>query len=45
MTNYRLSEYDKKRLDELNRANPAGFWLAFAVIAVAALLIFGYASG
>jgi hypothetical protein len=30
--NYRLSEYDKARLDELNSANAPAFWLAFPVV-------------
>lgn len=44
-TNYRLSDYDKKRQDELQSANLAGFWIVFTVIAVALSLYFGYASG
>jgi hypothetical protein len=31
MTNYRLSEYDRKRQEELNSANAPFFWIAFAV--------------
>jgi hypothetical protein len=45
MTNYRLSDYDRKRQQELRSANLAGFWIAFAVIAGSLLLYFGYASG
>ncbi|MET9385279.1 hypothetical protein ABZY09_30460 [Streptomyces sp. NPDC002928] len=32
MTNYRLSEYDRKRQEELNRANAPAFWLAFPIV-------------
>lgn len=45
MTNYRLSEYDRRRQQELNSSNLAIFWIVFAVIAVSLLLYFGYASG
>jgi hypothetical protein len=34
---YRLSDYDRKRLDEMNSANPAAFWLAFPVVVVGGL--------
>ncbi len=30
--NYRLSDYDRARQAELNRANPAAFWLAFPFV-------------
>jgi len=30
--NYRLSEYDRKRQDELNSASAPVFWLAFPVV-------------
>lgn len=45
MTNYRLSEYDKKRQDELNSANPAAFWIVFFIIAAALALYFGTQAG
>lgn len=32
MTNYRLSDYDKKRLDEQNRANLPAFWIVYFVV-------------
>lgn len=32
--NYRLSEYDKQRLDEMNSANAPAFWLAFPVVVI-----------
>ncbi|MFF4044986.1 hypothetical protein [Streptomyces sp. NPDC001816] len=31
---HRLSDYDRQRLDEMNRANPAAFWLAYPVVVV-----------
>jgi hypothetical protein len=31
-TNYRLSEYDKKRQEELNSANAPLFWLVYAAV-------------
>lgn len=45
MTNYRLSEYDKKRQEELNSANPAVFWIIFFIIAAGLALYFGYQAG
>ena len=32
MTNYRLSDYDRKRLEEMQRANLPLFWIGYAVI-------------
>lgn len=29
---HRLSDYDKKRLDEMNSANASAFWLAYPVV-------------
>jgi hypothetical protein len=31
---YRLSEYDKKRLEEMKGGNLALFWLAFPVVVI-----------
>lgn len=45
MTDHRLSEYDKKRLDELNSANPAAFWIIFFIIAAGLALYFGMQAG
>lgn len=44
-TNYRLNEYDKKRQEELNSANAAGFWIAFFIIAGVLALYFGTRAG
>lgn len=44
-TNYRLSEYDRKRQEELNRANPAAFWIVFFIIAAVLALYFGTQAG
>lgn len=32
MTNYRLSEYDRKLIEEKKRANLPAFWLVYFVI-------------
>jgi hypothetical protein len=32
MPNYRLSEYDRKRQEELNSANVPLFWIVFALL-------------
>jgi hypothetical protein len=32
MTNHRLSEYDRQRLEEMNRANAPFFWIGYAVV-------------
>lgn len=29
---YRLSEYDRKRQEELNSANAPAFWLAYPIV-------------
>lgn len=34
MTEHRLSEYDKKKLDEMNSANAPVFWVLYFGIAV-----------
>ncbi|MFF5471074.1 hypothetical protein [Streptomyces achromogenes] len=44
-TNYRLDEYDKQRQQELNRANPAAFWIIFFLIAAGLALYFGTQAG
>ncbi|MEU3522300.1 hypothetical protein AB0E62_00225 [Streptomyces sp. NPDC038707] len=44
-TNYRLDEYDRKRQQELNKANPAAFWIVFFLIAAALSLYFGIKAG
>jgi hypothetical protein len=33
MTNYKLSEYDRKRQKELNSANAPFFWIGYALAA------------
>jgi hypothetical protein len=35
MPDYRLSEYDRKRQEELNSANAPLFWIVFAVLVIA----------
>lgn len=45
MTNYRLNDYDRRRQQELQRANLPGFWIAFAVIAVVVLVYLARGSG
>lgn len=45
MTDHRLSEYDKKRLDELNSANAPAFWIVFFIIAAGCALYFGMQAG
>jgi hypothetical protein len=44
-TNYKLSEYDRKRQEELNNANPAAFWIVFFIIAGVLALYFGTQAG
>jgi hypothetical protein len=34
---HRLSEYDKKRLDEMNRANLPAFWIGYVVVVLGGL--------
>jgi hypothetical protein len=45
MTNYRLSEYDKKKIEEDRQANLAGFWIIFFIIAAGLALYFGTQAG
>lgn len=45
MPNYRLSEYDRKRQEELNRANLPLFWIPFFIVSVALLGYLYVASG
>lgn len=45
MPNYRLSEYDRKRQEELNRAVLPAFWIPFFVVAFAVLGYLFFASG
>ncbi|WP_327719858.1 hypothetical protein OG381_34285 [Streptomyces sp. NBC_00490] len=45
MTNYRLSEYDRQRIEEMKRANLAGFWLVFAALAGVALVLLAINGG
>lgn len=40
--NYRLSDYDRARQEELNRANPAVFWLLYPLVVVGAYLLLAY---
>jgi hypothetical protein len=35
--NYRLSDWDKKRQEELNSANLPAFWLAYPVVVIGGL--------
>jgi hypothetical protein len=44
-TNHRLSEYDKKRIEEMNKANPAVFWILFFLIFGGLTLYFFLNSG
>lgn len=45
MTDHRLSDYDRERQEELQRANPAFFWIAFFAIFVGLTVYFGLNSG
>lgn len=45
MTNYRLSDYDRKRQEELNSSNAAAFWIVFFIIAGVLALYFGTQAG
>lgn len=36
---YRLSEYDKKRLDEMRGANLPAFWIGYVIVIVGGLWV------
>lgn len=42
---YRLDEYDKKRLEEMRRVNLPLFWIPFFVVGFAVVAYLFFASG